>query len=160
MGGVTFDLLHRIRWANVGRAAAVVLALLLALAWPRLRAHPDALPPAVEPALAVPAGAKAPRVAQPARVNEAKSTASQGAPATRVGAIAVSRSPMIAKPIGAASAPPATAAQRHAGKLHAARRHRDTRHRGARSPRLPAPAPAPTSVAPPAVVAPAAEFRP
>ncbi|HWH96621.1 MAG TPA: hypothetical protein VNT03_22350 [Baekduia sp.] len=41
------DLLHRIRWANVARAAAVLLALALAIAWPRLRPHGDPLPPAV-----------------------------------------------------------------------------------------------------------------
>jgi hypothetical protein len=41
------DLLHRIRWANVARAAALLLAALLALAWPRLKTHDDGLPPAL-----------------------------------------------------------------------------------------------------------------
>jgi hypothetical protein len=41
------DLFHRIRWANVARAAALLLAVLLALAWPRLRSHDDDLPPAL-----------------------------------------------------------------------------------------------------------------
>jgi hypothetical protein len=45
------DLLHRIRWVNVARAGALLLAILLALAWPRLKAHDDGLPPALaEPA--------------------------------------------------------------------------------------------------------------
>jgi periplasmic protein TonB len=48
---VTPDLLYRIRWTNVARVAAVVLALLLMIAWPRLRGHPQPLPSAApEPA--------------------------------------------------------------------------------------------------------------
>jgi hypothetical protein len=39
------DLLHRIRWANVARAAALAAAVLLVAAWPRLRAEPPPLPP-------------------------------------------------------------------------------------------------------------------
>jgi hypothetical protein len=39
------DLLHRIRWANVARAAALVAAVLLVVAWPKLRAEPPPLPP-------------------------------------------------------------------------------------------------------------------
>ena len=39
------DLLHRIRWANVARAAALVAAVALVVAWPRLRAEPPPLPP-------------------------------------------------------------------------------------------------------------------
>jgi hypothetical protein len=46
------DLLHRVRWANVARVAAVLLALALVLAWPRLRSQAAPLPPtAVTPAL-------------------------------------------------------------------------------------------------------------
>lgn len=37
-------LLHRIRWPNVARAAFVVAAIALVVAWPRLRAEPPALP--------------------------------------------------------------------------------------------------------------------
>jgi hypothetical protein len=40
------DFLHRIRWANLARAAAVLLALALVFAWPKLRSHEAALPPA------------------------------------------------------------------------------------------------------------------
>ena len=43
--GMNADLLHRIRWANVARAAAVLLALALVVAWPRLRPHAAPLPP-------------------------------------------------------------------------------------------------------------------
>ena len=38
------DLLHRIRWTNVARAAAVLGTVALVAAWPRLRAAPPALP--------------------------------------------------------------------------------------------------------------------
>jgi hypothetical protein len=142
MGGVTLDLLHRIRWANVARAAAVVLALLLALAWPRLRAHQDGLPPAVEPVPAAPTKAatamKAARVAQPARVKRAKAP-HEKTPAHRARATVVPK--------------------RQAGKRRAARHHRHARHRRPRI-AIPAPAPAPAYVAPAAVSAPAAEFRP
>ncbi|WCB97031.1 hypothetical protein DSM104299_05802 [Baekduia alba] len=41
------DLLHRLRWANLARAAAVLLALALIFAWPHLHATEPALPPAV-----------------------------------------------------------------------------------------------------------------
>src|SRR5688500_14383233 len=43
--GSGMDLVHRIRWANVARAAALAAAVLLVVAWPRLRAEPPALPP-------------------------------------------------------------------------------------------------------------------
>jgi hypothetical protein len=39
------DLLHRIRWGNVARAAALVAAVALVVAWPRLRSDPPPLPP-------------------------------------------------------------------------------------------------------------------
>ena len=45
--GMSADFLHRIRWANVARAAAILLALALAIGWPRLRPQADPLPPAV-----------------------------------------------------------------------------------------------------------------
>src|SRR4051794_9448125 len=45
-GGMNADLLHRIRWANVARAAAVLLALALVVGWPRLRGQAEPLPPA------------------------------------------------------------------------------------------------------------------
>jgi hypothetical protein len=40
------DLVHRIRWGNVARAAALVVAVGLVVAWPRLRSDAPALPPA------------------------------------------------------------------------------------------------------------------
>ena len=52
------DLLHRIRWANVARAAALAAAVLLVVAWPRLRSDPPPLPP--EPRVAEEARAAAP----------------------------------------------------------------------------------------------------
>ena len=42
------DLLHRIRWANVARAAPLAAAVLLVVAWPKLRAEPPPLPPEPE----------------------------------------------------------------------------------------------------------------
>src|SRR5829696_2788444 len=50
------DLLRRIRWGNVTRAAALLAAVALVLAWPRLRSDPPSLPP--EPALAAPAATR------------------------------------------------------------------------------------------------------
>jgi hypothetical protein len=139
---VTFDLLRRIRWTNVARAAAVALALLLALAWPRLRTHQDALPPAVEPvpaALAkVPAAVKAARLAQPGRVRKAR-VSGEETPAHRA------RTKVVP--------------ERQAAKRRAARRHRHARHRRPRI-TVPAATPTPVYVAPPAVSASAAEFRP
>src|SRR3954447_443243 len=40
------DLLHRLRWANLARVAAVLLALVLIFAWPHLHAAEPSLPPA------------------------------------------------------------------------------------------------------------------
>jgi hypothetical protein len=40
------DLLRRIRWANVARVLAVLAAVALVIAWPRLRSDPPPLPPA------------------------------------------------------------------------------------------------------------------
>ncbi|HWT93599.1 MAG TPA: hypothetical protein VN238_11415, partial [Solirubrobacteraceae bacterium] len=36
--------LRRIRWSNLARAAFVLAAVVLVVAWPRLRAEPPALP--------------------------------------------------------------------------------------------------------------------
>src|SRR5690349_206596 len=47
------DLLRRIRWNNVARAAAVLAAVALVLAWPHLRSKPPEIPPE-EPVAAVP----------------------------------------------------------------------------------------------------------
>jgi hypothetical protein len=137
---VTSDLLHRIRWTNVARAGAVVLALLLALAWPRLRAHPDPLPPTVEPA----AAAKPSAVAPPARV--AKTAARAAARSTP----------------GRAGTPKHPAVKRPAVRRRVARRHRHARHRTPPSPRFAAPAvvAAPAYIPPRPAPAPAAEFRP
>jgi hypothetical protein len=137
---VTFDLLHRIRWTNVARAAAVALALLLALAWPRLRTHPNPLPPAVEPAPAAAAkpatAAKATHAPQAERGSETK--ALRGTTTARRARIRA-----VAKRSGAKRRP------RHA--------HR----RGKRSLRVVVRATTSTpTYVPPAVVTPAAEFRP
>jgi hypothetical protein len=40
------DLFHRLRWTNIARAAAVLAALGLVLAWPHLHGGAPALPPA------------------------------------------------------------------------------------------------------------------
>jgi hypothetical protein len=62
---MTSDLLHRIRWGNVARVAAVLLALALAVLWPRLRSPDTPLPPAAAtPALDARVGTTA--VAPPA----------------------------------------------------------------------------------------------
>jgi hypothetical protein len=141
---VTFDLLHRIRWANVARAAAVALALLLALAWPRLRAHPDALPPAVEPAPAAVAKsaavAKATHTARLPRVTKTNAPRGKKASHDRV-----RKTP-----------------KRSAAKPRVAKRHRHARHRGPRSPRsaVPTATSTPAYVVPAGGVVPAAEFRP
>jgi hypothetical protein len=45
------DILHRIRWPNVARAAAVLAAVALLASWPHLRGSSPALPPAA-PAVA------------------------------------------------------------------------------------------------------------
>ena len=50
------DLLHRVRWGNVARAAALLAAIALVVAWPRLRSEPPPLPP--EPAVAAPIPAR------------------------------------------------------------------------------------------------------
>jgi hypothetical protein len=44
------DLIRRIRWTNVARAAAVAGVIALIFAWPQLREDPPSLPP--EPAVA------------------------------------------------------------------------------------------------------------
>lgn len=80
------DLLHRIRWANVARAAALAAAVLLVVAWPRLRAEPPPLPsePQVEEVAAAPAGGeelafeaeRPPEVEEPPPGEEADASAS------------------------------------------------------------------------------------
>ncbi len=52
------DLLRRIRWGNVARAIALLAAVGLVVAWPRLSAPPPELPPA--PRLATPGWAEPP----------------------------------------------------------------------------------------------------
>jgi hypothetical protein len=132
---MTTDLLHRIRWANVARAAALLLAVLLAVAWPRLRGHAEALPPAV---------------ATPATAEEAATTpdtppmeAPRPGPAT-----ARSRAPARAKARTA----------RRPTKTHARRRKKPA----ASPPPVVSPTPvAATPVwPPPPRASPAAEFRP
>lgn len=48
------DLLHRIRWANVVRAAVVLAAVALVVAWPHLEGEPPALPPAAAEPVSTP----------------------------------------------------------------------------------------------------------
>lgn len=52
------DLLHRIRWANVARAAAVLVAVALVVAWPHLEGEPPALPPAAAEPVSAPPDAR------------------------------------------------------------------------------------------------------
>lgn len=52
------DLLHRIRWANVARAAAVLAAVALIVAWPHLQGDPPALPPAAAEPISAPPAAR------------------------------------------------------------------------------------------------------
>jgi hypothetical protein len=145
------DLLHRIRWANVARAAAILLALALVIGWPRVRPHADPLPPAVAaPAL-------------PDRLATTELAGDEPAPAA-------ARAPR-AKP-RRRSKPPAR--PRAAGPRTAPHRARTDRHRKARAPRTtrpraaasPAPARAPAPAVAPPVAAPrspvpvGAEFRP
>jgi pyruvate/2-oxoglutarate dehydrogenase complex dihydrolipoamide acyltransferase (E2) component len=54
------ELLRRVRWGNVGRAAALLAVVALVVLWPRLRADPPPLPP--EPR----AAAELPPVDEPA----------------------------------------------------------------------------------------------
>jgi hypothetical protein len=145
------DLLHRVRWTNVARAGALLLAALLALAWPRLKAHDDALPPAL---------------AEPVTVAEEDS-----APAAAASATTSSLTPA---PSDAARR---KAAQRRATKTATAKRAKRRRQTVARRRRAADPTPADRTAAQqasgvasdpgarppyrPAVPAsPAAEFRP
>jgi hypothetical protein len=68
------DLLHRIRWNNVARAAAVLAAIVLVLAWPHLRSKAPEIPSG-EPTAAVPPS-EAPPAGEPGREVE-------GAPRSR-----------------------------------------------------------------------------
>lgn len=162
---------HRIRWANVARAAALLLAVLLVLAWPRLKGHDDGLPPALaEPVTVAGEGPEA-----------ADGAAADGGAAADDGADgAVDEDP--ARGAGAAAAPRADGAarrkaqQRRAAKEGAARRARQRRRTVARRRRATATTAPPAAAAgatgaggvmpsrsayrpaPPA--SPAAEFRP
>jgi hypothetical protein len=127
------DLLNRVRWANVGRAAAVLAAAVLVVAWPRLRGAPPALPPST-PALAAPT---APALVQ------------QPDPASPGAAHRVRRHR-------------STPARHRPRRAHLPRRARRARHGTRNPPRTPAaPRPAVAAhLAPPLPPDPAAEFAP
>jgi hypothetical protein len=134
------DLLQRIRWANVARAAAVLLALALIFAWPHLRSSAPALPPAA----ATPLDAS----------TEPRTTAIAAAPAKKK---------RVAKPrASTVKAKPAARKTRH-------RKNAPKPRRRAVVAAAPAPAPAPASPSPARVAVavaaapppepPGAEFR-
>jgi hypothetical protein len=147
---MTADLLHRVRWGNVARAAAVLLALALVLLWPRLRSEATPLPPTtVTPALGDRVGTT--DVAPPAPEHAATATKK---PATR--RAAPERSP-------------AAKRRRTARGRAAQRRARHVKTLRAAPSGAPATAALPTAAAPaapaavyaaPAPAAPGGEFRP
>jgi hypothetical protein len=145
---VTADLLHRIRWANVARAAAILLALALAIAWPRLRAHDDPLPPAV--------AAPPLRGQAVIKEEETKPDAVEDQPRAK----ATKPQPVRAS-VPAPAKHRAAAHQRAKKKVHRRRRRPAQRRRRTGKPTAPAPTAQP--VVPTATAAPApagAEFRP
>jgi hypothetical protein len=129
------DLLQRIRWANVVRAAAVVLALALIFAWPHLRSAAPALPPAAATPLDT--------------TTEPRTTAIAATPERR-------------KPVAKPKRSKAKA-KRHARRTHRRKKSPKPRRRPVLA-MTPAPAPPPARVAAaPAPAPPAprgAEFRP
>jgi hypothetical protein len=141
---VKTGILQRIRWANVARAGAVVAALLLAIAWPKLRDRPDPLPPAA----AVPAVVEDAQAAAPA---ETATVAEQQAVSKR----------RPKKAARSAVKAPATAKPRPS--KHRAPRRKPRRARAVAQPTPPAAPPAPRYIAPaytPPAPPPGAEFRP
>jgi hypothetical protein len=133
------EILQRIRWANVARAAAVLLALALVIAWPRLRTHDEPLPPAVEPAAAAPAHV--------ARASRAAGSQASAATATTTTAGKIAAGGPVRSP---------TASRHHRGRHHHAR-HRAARRTHATFPPPVAPA---TVYVPLPAPPPGAEFRP
>jgi hypothetical protein len=151
---MTADLLHRIRWANVARAAALLLAILLAVAWPRLRGHAETLPPAVAtPATAV----EEATTAAPATTRAVAPRATAATRAVTPHAAAATRAE---DPRTRGSA----AAQGRKARRRVAKRHARRRKRAAApppvAPTLPAPVAATPAWRPPPRSSPAAEFRP
>jgi hypothetical protein len=143
------DILQRIRWPNVARAAAVLSAVALLISWPHLRARAPELPPATAaPAEVEPMG-PAPDVA------EADGEKKPAAKAPTAAADRAGKRPT-------AKAPPAHPKTKAPQARHRTRRSR--RQPTARSTPTPAATPAPAQ--PPAYVTPApptppgAEFRP
>jgi hypothetical protein len=121
------DLIRRIRWPNVARAAALVAAVLLVIAWPKLRADPPPLPP------------------EPAIEGEARAAAPDE--------FGLEREPAAPAPAPAAAEREARAKRRGAvGRVRAKRHRRTRRHRRAEPRRVrgarPAPVVAPPSAAP------------
>jgi hypothetical protein len=141
------DILHRIRWPNVARAAAVLSAVALLISWPHLRGRAPELPPATA------APAEVEPVARPGG-GAAKSPA-PGPPARPAG-----KARTAARPKAKAKAP---AARHRSAAVHRARR---PPHRRPAPRSRPTPVPVPASAPPPTYVTPApsppaaAEFRP
>jgi hypothetical protein len=136
------DILHRIRWPNVARAAAVLATVALLASWPHLRGSAPELPPATA----------APAAVEPVGPATDDVDAAKG-------------------PAAAAARRKPSTATRPKAKAPAAHRRPTTRHRARRSHRpthrsTPALITSTASAPPPAYVAPApslppgAEFRP
>jgi hypothetical protein len=145
---MTADLLRRVRWGNVARAAAVLLALALVLLWPRLRSQAAPLPPAAAtPALGGRVGTT--EVAPPAHA------AAPAEAATRRAATRPAKKRHVAR------------RRARAARARRAKRHRPMTPRVA-TPARPAPsapgrppaAAAPVAAPAPPPAAPGAEFRP
>jgi hypothetical protein len=168
------DLFHRVRWVNVARAGAVLLAVLLVVAWPRLKARQDDLPPALaEPVTVAGAGSAVDTPApeadddgrtvtrgqpltptpedEPARAAKGKATAKRDA--ARRGAVtkakAKARRRAAAKAAAKRRAETKAAAKRRAHRKsttrRAKRRHHTTARRPAASTTTTTPATAPST---------------
>jgi hypothetical protein len=136
------DILHRIRWPNVARAAAVLAAVALLISWPHLRGGAPPLPP---PAPAVAAG----EPAGPAPEDGSRELEPSAAKAS---------APRRAHRRRKASARKRRAVRRKSAVRHKRRARAPRRVASAPAPAVPAPAPSPVAV--PAAPPSGAEFRP
>jgi hypothetical protein len=137
------DILHRIRWPNVARAAAVLSAVALLISWPHLRGRAPELPPATAaPAEVEPVAPPAAAAAHPAGKGSTAARSTAKAPKAR---------------------PKAKAVRHRPAARHRARRpphHHPASRRTAAPASGPASAPSPAYVPPAPSPPPAAEFRP